>query len=106
MFTCVIGFPAAGYIGSASMSIVDFDAAAEVLSALGAATLAALGAFEPSLFADAGSAASFAVDLWGMLRMSLYLDCLRQSAGKCGEEVGRRERRTLEGRRWCRLCAP
>lgn len=61
MLTCVMGFPAAGYIGFASMSMVDLEAAAEVLSALGAPTLAALGPFDSSLFAG-GSEVSFAVE--------------------------------------------
>lgn len=72
-----MGFPAAGYIGFASMSMVDFEAAAEVLSALGAATLEALRPFGDSFF-DGGSAESRAVDLWGMFRISLYFDCLTE----------------------------
>mgnify|MGYP006949445537 CR=1 FL=1 len=60
------------------MSIVDLDAAADVLSALGAAMLAALWDLDsPSAFAGAGFVAtSLDVDRVGMFRMSLYFVCL------------------------------
>lgn len=78
MLTCVMGLPADGYIGLALMSIVDLDAAADVLSALGAATLAALGPLI-SFFAGGAFTASLDVVLSGMFRMSLYFDCLYNS---------------------------
>ncbi len=94
MFTCVMGLPAAGYIGFASMSIVDFEAAAEVLSALGAATGALLRPlFDPAFFPSAAeSAASPAVDLWGIFRMSLYFDCLYFAYRPCQLLLKKRRR--------------
>lgn len=49
----MIGFPVPGWIGFTFTSIVDLDAAAEVLSALGAATLTD-GRDSESLRAGAG----------------------------------------------------
>lgn len=58
--------------------MVDFDAAAEVLSALGAATLSEV-CDSDSFFTGAGCAGiSFEAVLWGMFRMSLYLACLEE----------------------------
>ena len=52
MLTCVMGFPVARCIGLPLMSTVDLEAAADVLSALGAAMLAALYACDCSAFFD------------------------------------------------------
>lgn len=58
--------------------MVDFDAAAEVLSALGAATLGE-GCDSDSFFTGAGcDGISFEAVLWGIFRMSLYLACLEK----------------------------
>lgn len=79
MLICVIGLPAPGYIGLALMSMVDLEAAADVWSALGAAT------FTDVVVAPASSSflmeadllgASLDADRWGMFRISLYLVCL------------------------------
>lgn len=64
------------------MSIVDFEAAAEVWSALGAAMLIAFVVFESSslLTGAAGFAEmSLEADRWGIFRMSLYFAWLLSS---------------------------
>lgn len=79
MLTCVMGLPAAAYTGLALMSTVDFDAAAEAWSALGAATLAVLvDARDASSFLIGAAFTGVSVDVerWGMFRISLYLACL------------------------------
>lgn len=78
MLICVIGFPASGYTGFPLISIVDLEAAADVWSALGAATLGLLDDVgSSSFFTGAGLAGeSPDVDRCGIFRMSLYLDCL------------------------------
>lgn len=54
------------------MAMLEFDAARDVVSALGAPTVPAFG-LESSLVV----AASLAVDRCGMFRMSLYFDVLK-----------------------------
>lgn len=74
-----MGLPAAAYTGFALISTVDFDAAADVWSALGAATLAALGNVRgvSSFLIGAGfTRMSVDVERWGMFRISLYFACL------------------------------
>jgi hypothetical protein len=86
MLTWVIGLPAAGYIGFALMSIVDFEAASDVLSALGVPMLATLDLVAPSFLTGADFAdGSSDVVLCGMFLMSLYFDCLSQ--GSC-QQIG------------------
>jgi hypothetical protein len=64
MLTCVMGFPVPGYTGFALMSMVDFDAAAEVLSALGVARCVPEDDVLDSSFVGAGlTVASLDVDL-------------------------------------------
>ena len=81
MLTCVIGLPLPACMGFALISIVDLDAASDVLSALGAATFKALDALEPSSFliGAAFTVMSLEADRWGMFRMSLYFACLCDS---------------------------
>lgn len=76
MLTWVMGLPEPAWIGFALMSMVDLDAAAEVLSALGAATLRVLDCLDSSSFlAGAGfTVTSVEADRCGMFRISLYLD--------------------------------
>lgn len=84
MLTAVMRFPAGSYTGFPLTSILELDAAAATRSALGTASgadgVAGL-AVGDLLVAGAGlTATSFEVDLWGMFRMSLYRDCLRNTS--------------------------
>jgi hypothetical protein len=61
------------------MSMVDFEAAADVWSALGAAMLRALVGLDSSSLltgADGLAETSLEADRWGIFLMSLYFVCL------------------------------
>lgn len=80
MLTAVMRFPAGVYTGLPSTSILELDAAAAALSALGTARgLEAVSGLVDGDLLRAGAGfteASLDVDRWGIFRMSLYLDCL------------------------------
>lgn len=81
------------------MSIVDFEAAAEVWSALGAAMLIAFVVFESSslLTGAAGFAEmSLEADRWGIFRMSLYFAWLLSSCQYKRATSGRSEKRSRD----------
>lgn len=77
MLTCVIGLPTWAYTGLAFISTVDFEAAADAWSALGAATRSVLdGVASASVLAGTAGAGfaglSLVPDLCGMFLISLY----------------------------------
>lgn len=93
------------------MSIFDLDAAAEALSALGVAKLLALftDLMSSSFLTGPGfDGESLDVDRCGILRMSLYFDCLplwRQSLCNTVRIIARNEGLTLGALPQCHLCA-
>lgn len=72
MLTAVMGFPEALWMGMAFTSILDVDTAGRSAPEIEERR------FNSSSFLTGAAltAVSFDVDLWGIFRISLYLDCL------------------------------